>query len=91
MSRCKACNDTLSEFELRLVKTDGTPEDMCVRCKVWLRSWPAEMDEDGIHIGYKFNKQDCIDLDTIDLYEYLNSEELDSFLSEFDDSDWSWE
>ena len=47
MSRCRACDAPLSPFELRLKKEDGSPEDICVSCKVYIREAI-----DGIHMGH---------------------------------------
>lgn len=33
MSRCLACNRQLNEIEILGTKPDGTPEDMCARCR----------------------------------------------------------
>lgn len=47
--RCRACNEELSEFELRLKREDGKPEDICVRCKVYIREC---IDDSDIHYGH---------------------------------------
>lgn len=49
MSRCRACDSLFSEIELRLKKEDGSPEDLCVACKVYIRE---SIDSDDIHIGH---------------------------------------
>lgn len=33
MSRCRACNAVLSEYDLRRTNEEGDPEDFCIVCR----------------------------------------------------------
>lgn len=45
--KCKVCTTLMSDFELRTKLPNGTPENLCVQCKIAMKEcW------DGIHVSY---------------------------------------
>lgn len=48
MSRCRACDEILSEFEMHLKQRDGRPEDLCKKCRDTIR---GVVDDEDLHIG----------------------------------------
>lgn len=43
MSRCRACDVELSEFDLRRTNKNGDPEEYCVTCRV-ASDYPDNLD-----------------------------------------------
>lgn len=47
MSRCIACNNILTDEELKETRPDGQPEDMCRHCRDCKKSsYDEELDDD---------------------------------------------
>ena len=47
MSRCK-CGELLSDTDLRLFKSDGSPEDLCSECRRWAFD-TSEIEKEYMH------------------------------------------
>lgn len=62
-SRCKACNEILTEQELVGIKYNGEPEDLCYTCK----NWSSDETEQETDLKYS----------SINNWQYFESDNMD--------------
>jgi len=76
--RCVACNRLLTIFEERLVKQDGTPEDMCVICR--------KIAKDDLYVG----ELTVTDIDRAEVDFMYDDDDEDDDIDPDDDNGLFW-